>query len=83
MSETLSPKFRNKDNSLTAYSFACGYIQWESKTGIYADHWDNGKDMYHEGCVFHVLHFKDGKRISWESFDTLNEARKHYKSIVI
>ncbi len=70
----LYPKFRNKDGSLTAYSFACGYIETE----------DFGKinlQLWHEGACYHVrAHDHDEKgRLFWESFDTLGEARKFFK----
>lgn len=78
-----TPKFRNKNGDLSAYSFACGYVQWASLDGTELGHWQNGKKMYLDGCVYHVKVFKDGQRISWESFDTLGEARKYYRSIII
>ena len=33
----LYPKFRNKDGSLTAYSFACGYIEERNDCQLYKD----------------------------------------------
>ena len=76
---TLNPKFNNKDGSLTAYGFLCGYIQ--SKT------YSTGKDeirveLYHDSC-YHVRKFdyREGKEFRvWESFDNLTDARKAYKN---
>jgi hypothetical protein len=78
-----NPKFRNKDNSLTAYSFACGYVQWESKDGTELGKWENGKELYMEHSHFHVKQFKNGNRITWEVFDKLGEARTFYNKIKI
>lgn len=77
-----TPTFYNKNGDLNAYAFACGYIQFASKTGKELDKWENGKELYLDGN-WHVKHFKDGQRISWESFDRLGEARKYYRSIAI
>lgn len=79
----MKTNIRNKNGELSAYGFACGYIQWASNTGKEIDMWKNGKRMYHEGSVYQVKHFKDGNRIAWESFENLGAARKYYKSISI
>jgi hypothetical protein len=67
-----SPSFRSKDGRLTAYSFACGYIERKS-TEESVD-----TDLWHEHACFHVRQhdFGNGKRVFWESFPTLKEARK-------
>jgi hypothetical protein len=83
MSINKTPKFFNKNGDLTAYAFGCGYIQFASKDGSEMEKWNNGKEMYHEGCVYQVKQYKEGKRILWESYHTLGEARKHYRSINI
>lgn len=76
------PKFYLKNGDLTAYAFACGYIQFASITGKEIDKWDNGKELYKDGN-FQVKQYKDGKRVLWQSFDRLGEARKAYRSITI
>lgn len=78
-----SPKFYNKNGDLSAYSFACGYIQFASITGKERDKWDNGKEMYRDGAVWAVKQYKNGQRIIWETFDLLGEARKYYRSLAI
>jgi hypothetical protein len=78
-----TPKFYNKNGDLSAYGFACGYVQFASKTGKEIDKWDNGKEIYLDGAVWAVKHYKDGQRIAWLTFDRLGEARKHYRSIKV
>lgn len=60
-------KFRNKDGSLTAYAFACGYIQTSPE----------GVRLYKDGC-WHVMFVNDARERRWESCDSLGEARKVY-----
>lgn len=67
--------------SLTAYSFACGYIQWASLTGKEIDRYTNGKELCMEHAHYHIRHWKDGKRIAWETTSSLTEARKLYKKM--
>lgn len=68
-----SPKFKNKDGQLSAYSFACGYIQ-EKQTA-------SGKvELYKDGN-WHVRVFNDSSRVKWDCFDTLGEARKAFAAI--
>ena len=69
-------KFKTKDGYCTAYALACGYIDCSKR---------NGQDvhMYHDG-VYHVRGWdsEKHKRLFWDSFDTLTEARKAYKAKV-
>lgn len=69
-------KFYTKKGDLSAYSFACGYVQSDSKEGI-------EKELYKEHGIFHVRVFENGTRTKWESLYTLTEARKIYNSIKI
>lgn len=71
--EHVKDKFKNSDGSLTAYAFACGYIQEKQDGPLKAE-------LYHDGC-YHVRAFRDGKRVYWESFDKLGDARRHYARI--
>ncbi len=69
-------KFYRKDGRLTVYSFACGY--GESYNGGW--HAEGGVTIFLDG-VWHVrsLTIPDpsrGGRGVWESFDTLDDARK-------
>ena len=77
-----NPKFYNKNGDLSAYSFACGNIQFASIDGKESSKWENGKELYLDGN-WHVKHYKNNQRIAWKSFDTLGEARKFYRSIKI
>ena len=82
---TKEPKFRLANRAdLTAYAFACGYVQ---------DRWfgDVHVQLYHEGACYHVKRFDheawnrcmpmDHCRI-WDSFDLLSEARHRYRELV-
>lgn len=66
-------KFYLSDGQLSAYSFACGYIQ-EAKGEHYIQ-------MYTESVV-HIKVFKlDNTRLEWNSYDTIGEARKAFKAL--
>lgn len=70
------PKFRNKDGSLTKYSFMCGYIQRKE----YADGLE--AKMYHEGGCYHIkLYGPDQRRILWLTAYNLTIARKVFSNI--
>jgi len=62
---TNNSKFRNKDGSLTRYSFACGYVE------VGRDGWR----LYRDGCCYHVKRSFN----EWFTFDGLTEARKFMK----
>ncbi len=67
-------KFHLKNGDLTVYALACGYMQKHSANNIETT-------LYHEGCLFHVrsYNFVEHKRIAWESFESIGEARKEYR----
>jgi hypothetical protein len=73
------PKFHNKDGSLTAYAFACGYIEREV---LESSEKDIEVELYKDS-LYHVRAFNltalTAIKICWESFETLTEARKFYK----
>lgn len=82
MNTQQSPKFKNKDGSLTAYSFACGYVQEFELNGVRLQ-------LYHEGAVYQVRahDHNTGTRLFWDSFDSyiaggLGLARKRYAQAV-
>ncbi len=63
-------------HNLTPYEFACGYIQTTNSP--------NGEKtltLWHEGACYHVrVHdHANHKRIMWESFRLLSQARKEYQ----
>jgi hypothetical protein len=70
------PRFRNKDGSLTKYSFMCGYIQQKE----YAD--GLTAKMHHEGGCYHIKLFgPDHRRILWLVAPNLTLARKVFSNI--
>lgn len=64
--------FYTKDGWLTEYALCCGYVER-------IDHNDQWLSLWKEGC-YHVrwYNFETHKRICWESFDTLTEAREFF-----
>lgn len=74
--ESLYPRFRTKSGQLTAYSFACGYVQTAKLP--------NGAEvqLYHEGACFHCRAFgPDGNRIAWESATGLGNAQRLFRKL--
>ena len=74
----MKTKFRNKNGDLSFYSFACGYVQSKEKNNM-------RKELFMEHGTFHVKVYRlnDGffrDTIVWNSFDSLTDARKAYKS---
>src|SRR5262245_30259096 len=65
--------FHNQHGRLTAYALACGYV--ESK-----DIGQVNVALWQEHVVFHVrAHDRGtGRRVFWESFRTMTEARRLY-----
>lgn len=70
-----TPQFRTSTGRLTAYSFACGYIERKSTK----PHDDDGieTEIWMEHMTYHVRQhdFGGAGRVFWESFDLLSEAR--------
>ena len=69
--------FYTESGWLTPYALACGYIEEHNRDNIWTSLW-------HEGCVYHVRQHdhNEHKRIFWDSFDTLTEARRRYKQAI-
>ena len=68
----MKDKFYNKNGTLTNYSLSCGYYEYQEKNGIRIELWK-------EECYHVRKHdFNIGKRIFWNSFDKLTDARKFY-----
>ncbi len=77
----MKTKFYNKSGDLSLYSFLCGYVQSEETERM-------RKELFLEHSVFHVKAYqlKDGlfsDTVVWNTFDSLTEARKNYKSFKI
>lgn len=63
-----SPRFYNRNGTLTGYSFNCGYIE------RYGDH----GSLWAEGDSYHVRGrpaYPEGERV-WECFERVADARK-------
>ena len=73
----MNTKFYNKNSDLSLYSFCCGYVQKEEKENM-------KKELFMGHSVFHVKVYSlnDGfiDTIVWNTFRSLTEARKNYKS---
>ena len=73
----MKTKFRNKNGELSLYSFCCGYVQREEKNNV-------RKELFMEHGTFHVKAYSINDSFvdtaAWNSFDSLTEARKNYKS---
>jgi hypothetical protein len=68
------PKFYDKNGNLTAYSFACGYVQTRE-----TENKENYLKLWKDSFVYSVTGFINGVRI-YESFDKLSGARKFFNS---
>jgi hypothetical protein len=77
----MKTKFYNKNGDLSLYSFCCGYMQSEETERM-------RKELFLEHSMFHVKAYqlKDGlfsDVIFWDTFESLTDARKNYKSLKI
>lgn len=72
-----TPKFHNKNGTLTAYAFACGYIEKRTLAT------DGGEaTLYRDGACWHVQARDDARgRFLWECFDTLTPARAFFRKV--
>ena len=69
----MAHKFYTAKGRLNVYSFACGYQERrELPNGIEVTLWHEGGPCYHVRSHDHAT----GKRIFWESFPHLTEARR-------
>jgi hypothetical protein len=74
----MKTKFKNKSGDLSFYAFLCGYVQREETERM-------RKELFLEHSAFHVkvYRLKDGlfsDVIVWNTFESLTEARKNYRS---
>ena len=77
----MKTKFRNKNGELSLYSFCCGYVQSKEKNNM-------RKELFMEHSMFHVKVYRLGggifrETIVWNTFDSLTESRKNYKSFKV
>ena len=71
-------RFKNSDGSLTAYAFACGYIERYKTEHFWFE-------LYKEHSHFHIRFGANGEGWSvWETFESneLTKARKFYKDLI-
>jgi hypothetical protein len=59
---------------LTSYDLSCGYVETKIKNGF-------RHKLYREHGTYHVMIFDEnsGKRIEWNSYRLLTEARKDFR----
>lgn len=71
----MSPKFYNKNGTLTAYAFGCGYIETRPLQT------EGGEArLFRDGAVWHVQARDDKRgRFVWECFDLLSPARAFFR----
>ena len=65
----------DKKGNLSAYGFACGYVQSESKGNA-------TKKLYKEHNTYHLIMVRAGERKIWLSYESneLAKARKDYNN---
>lgn len=70
------PPLKTKAGRLTHYALACGYVEEHEADGIQTTLWL-------DCSVFQVRQhdFNEHRRICWESFDSLTEARQFFDSL--
>jgi hypothetical protein len=66
-------QIRNDKNQLTAYGFACGYIEE-------LEYNNRRIQLWHEHGTYHVRahDYNTHTRLFWECFDKLADARRYY-----
>lgn len=69
-------KFKTKSGKLTPYALACGYIEEKEKAGIHLKLWHDGGPYYQVAAFDH----DKGRRIFWDSFERLTDARRRFSS---
>jgi len=71
-----STRFKTTDGWLTPYALMCGYEERFERDGVVVRLWQYcGTQHYNVSAYDH----NEGKRLLWETFYTLSEARKAYK----
>ena len=69
-------RFKTKAGRLTPYALACGYIEEKEKAGVRVQLWHEGGPYYQVEAFDH----SKGKRIFWDSFERLTDARRRFSS---
>jgi len=68
------PRFYTKDEWLTPYALACGYMEEKYYGSVRVT-------LLHRDSVYHVRAYDHEKKVRrfWETFRTLTEARRYYR----
>ena len=67
----------NKNGTLSAYGYSCGYVNRIEKNGSY-------KELYKEGSIYHLRwKFLADTKQNWECYHKLTEALWKFKTIKI
>lgn len=71
----MKDKFHNANGTLTAYAFACGYVETKPLQT------EGGEvRLFREGACWHVQARDDARgRFVWECFDLLTPARAFFR----
>ena len=74
MTDLSTDGFYLKTGELSAYSFACGYVEVDFIAEVRLSMWK-------EHNTYHVRAHdnKAGQRLFWDVFDTIGPARKRYR----
>lgn len=73
----MKDQFKNKNGTLTAYAFACGYIETKPLPAIGGE-----VRLFREGACWHVQARDDSRgRFLWEFFDKLTPARSFFSKV--
>lgn len=69
-------QLQNKDGQESAYSLACGHVQYFEINNIRVS-------LYKESNVYHVsvYDYNKHKKIQWDVLDKLTDARKLYRKL--
>ena len=69
---------KNRAGRLTRYGLSCGYLETKEVGDVVITMWQEGGPLVH----VRAHDFSIGKRLSWESFEKLNDARKYFDKLV-
>ena len=72
----MSPAFYLTTGEVSAFGFACGYIEKKEFDGYRVTMWK-------EHNTYHVQYFDEEEgRLHWDTFDTLGRARRAYRQLL-
>ena len=71
-----TPKFYNRDSSLTDYALSCGYIE---QTYLTKGNYKDRVTLEKEHNCYNVRYFKNGL-CDWAVYENLTDARKAFRN---